>query len=105
MQLARDGFLDKRNVRLLGSSPECIQRSEDRQLFKETMLSIGEPCIPSEIANTCEEAVFHAQRIGYPVIVRPAFTLGGTGGGIAGNESELVEIVKTGCPFLLFTRF
>lgn len=96
MQLARDGFLDEHGVRLLGSSPECIRRSEDRQLFKETMLSIGEPCIPSEVANTCEEAVYHAQRIGYPVIVRPAFTLGGTGGGIAENEKDLVEIVKNG---------
>ncbi len=96
MQLARDGFLEKHNVRLLGSSPECIRRSEDRQLFKETMLSIGEPCIPSEIANTCEDAVFYARRIGYPVIVRPAFTLGGTGGGIAGNDEELLEIVKNG---------
>jgi len=96
MQLARDGFLEKHNVRLLGSSPECIQRSEDRQLFKETMLSIGEPCIPSETANTCEDALFHARRIGYPVIVRPAFTLGGTGGGIAENDAELMEIVKNG---------
>jgi carbamoyl-phosphate synthase large subunit len=96
MQLARDGFLEKHHVRLLGSSPECIRRSEDRQLFKETMLSIGEPCIPSETAVTCEEAVSFAQKIGYPVIVRPAFTLAGSGGGIAENDEELREIAKNG---------
>ena len=96
MQLAKEGFLEEHNVRLLGSSPECIDKSEDRLLFKETMESINQPCIPSEVVNTLEDALVTASRIGYPVIVRPAFTLGGTGGGIANNQDELREIARTG---------
>jgi len=96
MQLARDGFLDKMNVRLLGSSPETIDKAEDRKLFKETMQSIGQPVIPSVIAVDVETAVKFANENGYPVIVRPAFTLGGSGGGIANNEAQLREIASNG---------
>jgi len=96
MQLAKDGFLEKQNVRLLGSSPETIDKAEDRQLFKETMESIGQPVIPSMIANDVRTALDFAEVNGYPVIIRPAFTLGGTGGGIANNEMELKEIAAVG---------
>jgi len=96
MQLARDGFLDKMNVRLLGSSPETIDKAEDRKMFKETMQSIGQPVIPSVIATDVQTAVKFADELGYPVIVRPAFTLGGSGGGIAANETQLREIAANG---------
>ena len=96
MQLARDGFLEKMNVRLLGSSPETIDKAEDRQIFKDTMEAIGEPCIPSVIANDLDTAMAFASSNGYPVIVRPAFTLGGTGGGIASDEAKLREIATNG---------
>jgi carbamoyl-phosphate synthase large subunit len=96
MQLARDGFLEKMNVRLLGSSPETIDKAEDRQIFKETMQGIGQPCVPSVIATDVETAVKFADELGYSVIVRPAFTLGGTGGGIASNEAQLREIAANG---------
>ena len=96
MQLAREGFLDKMNVRLLGSSPETIDKAEDRQIFKETMQSIGQPVIPSVIATDVETAIEFAGELGYPVIVRPAFTLGGSGGGIAEDETKLREIATGG---------
>ncbi len=96
MQLAKEGFLDKNGVKLLGSSPECIDRSEDRQMFKDTMEKIGQPCVPSTVVNDPESALAFAQEIGYPVIVRPAFTLGGSGGGIASTPEELEEIARTG---------
>ncbi|MDR0671641.1 MAG: carbamoyl-phosphate synthase large subunit [Oscillospiraceae bacterium] len=96
MQLARGGFLDRMGVRLLGSSPETIDRAEDRQMFKDTMESIGQPLIPSDVVRDVEAAVRLAEAIGYPVIVRPAFTLGGTGGGIAAGERELREIARNG---------
>jgi len=96
MQLARGGFLNKYNVRLLGSSPETIDKAEDRKIFKETMESIGQPCVPSVIATDVETAVKFAGEIGYPVIVRPAFTLGGSGGGSAANEEKLREIAANG---------
>ena len=96
MQLAKEGFLDKMGVRLLGSSPEAIDKSEDRLCFKETMQSIGQPVIPSVIATEIETALAFANEIGYPLIVRPAFTLGGSGGGIADNEEELCSIAETG---------
>ena len=96
MQLAAEGFLDKHNVKLLGANPETIHKAEDRQAFKDTMEKIGEPCIPSKVVENIEDAVDFAQEIGYPVIVRPAFTLGGTGGGIAYNEEELRDISKNG---------
>jgi carbamoyl-phosphate synthase large subunit len=96
MQLAREGFLKAHNVRLLGSSPETIDKAEDRQIFKQTMEEIDQPCVPSGVVNTVSDALDLADKIGYPVIVRPAFTLGGTGGGIAKNEVELREIAKNG---------
>jgi carbamoyl-phosphate synthase large subunit len=98
MQLARDGFLEKMNVRLLGSSPETIDKAEDRKMFKETMQSIGQPVIPSIIATDVQTAVSFADELQYPVIVRPAFTLGGSGGGIAANEAQLREIAANGLP-------
>jgi carbamoyl-phosphate synthase large subunit len=97
MQLAKEGFLDSHNVKLLGANPETIHKAEDRQAFKDTMQKIGEPCIPSKVVETVEDAVqFCADEIGYPAIVRPAFTLGGTGGGIAYNEAELRDIATNG---------
>lgn len=96
MQLAEEGFLKENNVKLLGADPLTIHKAEDRQAFKETMEKIGEPCIPSKVVETVEGAVEFAKVIGYPVIVRPAFTLGGTGGGIAQNEEELRDISTNG---------
>ena len=96
MQLAHSGFLEKHNVRLLGSSKETIDKAEDRQLFKDTMASIGQPCIPSEVVTTVEAALDFAETIGYPVIVRPAFTLGGSGGGIASTREELMSTATNG---------
>ena len=96
MQLQKDGFLEENNVRLIGTNADAIDKAEDRQLFKETMELIGEPTIPSDIANDVETALKIAEKIGYPVIVRPAFTLGGAGGGVAYNSEELGIIAKTG---------
>ena len=96
MQLAKSGFLDSHNVRLLGSDPDTIDKAEDRQSFKDTMESIGQPCIPSKVVTTVEDAVAFTEEIGYPVIIRPAFTLGGSGGGIASNEKELRETAASG---------
>lgn len=96
MQLDREGFLEKAGVRLIGTNVEAIDKAEDRQLFKETMQQIGEPTVPSDIAQEVASALEIADRIGYPVIVRPAFTLGGAGGGVAYNEKELKTIAKTG---------
>ncbi len=92
MQLEKKGILKECGVELLGTSSESIERAEDRELFKELCESIGEPTIPSEITYNIKEAKEAAKRIGYPVVLRPAFTLGGTGGGFANNEEELVEI-------------
>ncbi len=92
MQLEKKGVLRECGVELLGTSSESIARAEDRELFKELCQSIGEPTIPSEITYSLEEAKAAAQRIGYPVVLRPAFTLGGTGGGFANNEAELIEV-------------
>ena len=92
MQLERKGVLKECGTLLLGTPAESIERAEDRELFKEMCLSIGEPVIPSEITYSLEEARKAAKDIGYPVVLRPAFTLGGTGGGFADNEEELVEI-------------
>src|SRR5665647_1789972 len=96
MQLAKEGFLDAHNVKLLGANLETIEKAEDRQAFKDMMCEIGEPCIPSEVVTTIKDAVDFAETLGYPVIVRPAFTLGGTGGGIAACRKELVEIATRG---------
>ncbi|MDR2502199.1 MAG: carbamoyl-phosphate synthase large subunit [Oscillospiraceae bacterium] len=96
MQLARDGTLEKYGVRLLGSSPETIDKAEDRQMFKDTMEEIGQPVIPSVVATELDTALDFAAEHGYPVIVRPAFTLGGSGGGIAADEKELRDIAANG---------
>ena len=92
MQLEKKGVLKECRVELLGTSSESIERAEDREMFKELCQSIGEPTIPSEITYSLEEARQAAARIGYPVVLRPAFTLGGTGGGFAYNEEELIEV-------------
>ena len=92
MQLEKKGILAECHVELLGTSSESIERAEDREMFKELCQSIGEPVIPSEITYSIEEAKEAAKRIGYPVVLRPAFTLGGTGGGFAYSEEELVEV-------------
>lgn len=96
MQLEKEGFLKKRGVRLLGTNAEAIDKAEDRQLFKQTMQRIGQPVIPSGIANNEHAALEIAGQIGYPVIIRPAFTLGGAGGGVANNQNELLPIVRNG---------
>ncbi len=96
MQLSENGVLEKYGVRLLGSDVSAINTAEDRELFRDKMKEIGQPVVPSEIANDIETAVKVAAEIGYPVIVRPAFTLGGSGGGIAETEEEFITIAKTG---------
>ncbi len=94
MQLDKKGILAECSVKLLGTSRQSIEMAEDRELFKELCQRIGEPVIPSEISYSIEEAKEAAHRIGYPVVLRPAFTLGGTGGGFADNDEELTEIMK-----------
>ena len=96
MTLAREGFLKAEGVRLLGCKPETIDRAEDRQLFKDTMEKLGEPCIPSKVVENLDDALAFAKEIDYPVIVRPAFTMGGTGGGICEDEAQLREIGTNG---------
>jgi len=97
MELAKSGFLASHNVQLLGARPATIDKAEDRQMFKDTMEAIGEPCIPSKVVTTYEDAAdFVHNVIGFPAIIRPAFTLGGTGGGIVTNERELDEIAHNG---------
>lgn len=96
MQLAKEGFLEKHQVQLLGADPETIDKAEDRQIFKNTMMAIGEPVIPSVIVSEVQRAVDFANEVTYPVIVRPAFTLGGSGGGIAQDETQLREIAGGG---------
>ena len=96
MQLAKEGFLDKMGVKLLGARPDTIDKAEDRQLFKDTLASINQPTIPSEVVNDIDSAIEVARKLGYPVIVRPAFTLGGTGGGICNDEDQFIEIAQNG---------
>ena len=97
MELAKSGFLKSHGVQLLGARPATIDKAEDRQMFKDTMEEIGEPCIPSKVVTTYEDAVdFVHNQIGFPAIIRPAFTLGGTGGGIVNNDRELDEIAHNG---------
>ncbi len=96
MQLWKEGFLQSHGVKLIGTNVDSIDKAEDRQLFRDTMESINQPCIPSDISNDIETSLEIASRIGYPVIVRPAFTLGGAGGGVAYNEEELRLVAKTG---------
>ena len=94
MQLEKKGVLRECRVELLGTPSKSIEQAEDRELFKELCESLGEPVLPSMIANSMEEGLHAAQEIGYPVVLRPAFTLGGTGGGFADNEEEFREIMK-----------
>ena len=94
MQLEKKGILNECRVELLGTSSESIERAEDRELFKQLCEEIGEPVIESVIAESMEEGRAAAEKIGYPVVLRPAFTLGGTGGGFADNEEELLETMK-----------
>ncbi len=94
VQLAKKGVLAECDVEILGTSFESIERAEDRELFKELCQSLGEPVLPSVIANNMKEGIAAAEEIGYPVVLRPAFTLGGTGGGFADNEEELTEIMR-----------
>ena len=94
MQLEKSGTLEKCGVELLGTSSASIEMAEDRELFKELCERIGEPVLPSVITHTIEEGVEAGKKIGYPVVLRPAFTLGGTGGGFADNEEELRETMK-----------
>ncbi|MCR5795186.1 MAG: carbamoyl-phosphate synthase large subunit [Solobacterium sp.] len=96
LQLSRDGWLEEHGVRLIGSDIEAIDRAEDRDLFRQAMEKINQPVVASEIAVTVQEALDAAERIGYPVIVRPAFTLGGSGGGIANDPQELEVTARTG---------
>ena len=96
MQLDKEGFLQQQGVRLLGTDAAAISRAEDREMFKEAMAEIGQPVIASDIAETVDQALAVAERIGYPVIVRPAFTLGGAGGGAAKDPEELKIIAGTG---------
>ena len=96
MELVAEGFLDEYNVKLLGANPDTIDKAEDRQLFKDTMEKINEPLIASKVVHTVEDAVAFTEEIGLPVIIRPAYTLGGTGGGIAYTWDELREIAASG---------
>lgn len=94
VSLKKKGVLDECGVKLLGTSTDSIEMAEDREKFKELCQSIGEPILPSEIAESLEEGLAAAKDIGYPVVLRPAFTLGGTGGGFADNEDECRQIMK-----------
>ena len=96
MELAESGFLEEHNVKLIGTTAETIFKAEDRQAFKDTMEKIGEPCAASQVVNTVEDGIKFTNTIGYPVVLRPAFTLGGSGGGIAHNEQELIDILSNG---------
>ncbi len=96
MELEEDGFLKSHNINLLGMSVDTIKKAEDRQMFKDTMEKISEPIIASKVVNTTDDAINFAKETGYPIIVRPGYTLGGTGGGIAENQDELIEIAYNG---------
>ena len=94
VQLAKKGILEECGVEILGTSFESIEQAEDRELFKQLCIDLGEPVLPSEVVNSIEEAVEVANKIGYPLVLRPAFTLGGTGGGFVDNEAELRELMR-----------
>ena len=96
MELAESGFLEEHGVKLIGTTAETIFKAEDRQAFKDTMEKIGEPCAASLVVKNIEDGIKFTNTIGYPVVLRPAFTLGGSGGGIAHNETELVDILSNG---------
>ena len=96
MELAESGFLEKNGVKLIGTTAETIFKAEDRQAFKDTMEKINEPCAPSLVVHNVEDGIAFTNTIGYPVVLRPAYTLGGSGGGIAHNETELIDILTNG---------
>ena len=96
MELEERGFLKEHNVRLIGTTSETIKKAEDRQEFKDTMEKIGEPIAASLVVRNVEDGIAFSNKIGYPVVLRPAYTLGGSGGGIANNEEELIEILENG---------
>ncbi|MDE6713001.1 MAG: carbamoyl-phosphate synthase large subunit, partial [Lachnospiraceae bacterium] len=96
MELEESGFLASHHVKLLGTTAETIRKAEDRQAFKDTMEAIGEPCAPSKVVESIEEGIAFTNTIGYPVVLRPAYTLGGSGGGIAHNQMQLEEILENG---------
>ena len=96
MEIAETGFLEEHNVKLIGTTAETIRKAEDRLEFKTTMEKIGEPCAPSLVVENVEDGIAFANQIGYPVVLRPAYTLGGSGGGIAKNEEELIDILSNG---------
>ena len=96
MEIAETDFLEKHGCRLIGTTSETIKKAEDRLEFKETMEKIGEPCAPSLVVENVEDGIAFTNKIGYPVVLRPAYTLGGSGGGIAHNQVELVEILENG---------
>ena len=104
MELARSGFLDTVGVRLLACKPDAIDRAEDRQLFKDTMEKLNQPIVPSKVVEDLDSALEFAEQIGYPVIVRPAFTMGGTGGGICEDRAKLQEIGTNGLRLSPSTR-
>ncbi len=104
IELAEDGIIYKMDIELLGTSLESIKKAEDREMFKDTMLSINEKIAPSEIVNSLEEATAFVQEIGYPVIIRPAYTMGGSGGGIANNHKELMEICGKGLKLSMISQ-
>ena len=96
MELAESGFLEENGVKLIGTTAETIFKAEDRQAFKDTKEKIGEPCAASQVVNTVEDGIKFTNKIGYPVVLRPAYTLAGSGGGIANNEYDLREILENG---------
>lgn len=99
VELFKCGILNKYNVKVIGTNIEAIEFAEDRQKFKELMLKIGEPVVPSEVVNDVEDGLKFVEKIGFPVIIRPAYTLGGTGGGIANNKGEFIEIARRGLSY------
>lgn len=96
MELFEEGFFDKENVRLIGTTATTIKKAEDRDTFKQTMGKIGEPIAASRVVEDVESGVNYAKGLGYPVVLRPAYTLGGSGGGIVYNEEELIETLENG---------
>ncbi|MFY9140927.1 MAG: carbamoyl-phosphate synthase large subunit, partial [Thermacetogeniaceae bacterium] len=104
VQLSEAGILEQNGVRLLGTPLEAIKKAEDRELFKQMLREIGEPVPESEVVERVEDALAFARQVGYPVVVRPAYTLGGTGGGLAANDDELVSVVKRGLSFSMIKQ-
>ena len=104
VELADAGILDKYGVKVIGTSIKSIKKGEDRDEFREMMRSINQPVIESDIVTNLEDGIIYAEKIGYPVIIRPAYTLGGTGGGIAENKEELIEILTHGLQPVSYTH-